>query len=201
MKVDKMYGLLLHWVPWIYNRILYGSDKGYRVITNIYRTAIIPIEYYFVQHSRVPISSSSFSLDSIPEKHYKWTATLGPARFIHQKEPTASIFLKNCSWLGLSITLPETGTLDLSDWISDVKYAGPQEPTPLEIFTLWCIDTGKPYFLYVNETTQVDLIDELGEIVVRRLIAEPPSLEQNAGQVTGSYTDRSLDSLFSPSGC
>lgn len=201
MKVDKMYGLLLHWVPWIYNRILYGSDKGYRVITNIYRTAIVPIEYYFVQDSRVPISSSSFSLDSIPEKHYKWTATLGPARFIHQKEPTASIFLKNCSWLGLSITLPETGTLDLSDWISEVKYAGPQEPTPLELFTLWCIDTGKPYFLYVNETTKVDLMDELGEIVVRRLIAEPPSLEQNAGQVTGSYTDRSLDSLFSPSGC
>ena len=201
MKVDKMYGLLLHWVPWIYNRILYGSDKGYRVITNIYRTAMTPVEYYFVQHSRVPISSSSFSLDSIPEKHYKWTATLGPARFIHQKEPTASIFLKNWSWLGLSITLPETGTLDLSDWISDIKYSGPQEPTPLEMFTLWCIDTGKPYFLYVNETTQVDLIDELGEIVVRRLIAEPPSLEQNAGQVTGSYTDRSLDSLFSPSGC
>jgi len=201
MKVDKMYGLLLHWVPWIYNRILYGSDKGYRVITNIYRTAMTPVEYYFVQHSRVPISSSSFSLDSIPEKHYKWTATLGPARFIHQKEPTASIFLKNCSWLGLSITLAETGTLDLSDWISDIKYSGPQEPTPLEMFTLWCIDTGKPYFLYVNETTQVDLIDELGEIVVRRLIAEPPSLEQNAGQVTGSYTDRSLDTLFSSSGC
>lgn len=201
MKVDKMYGLLLHWVPWIYNRILYGSDKGYRVITNMYRTAMTPIEYYFVQDSRVPISSSSFSLDSIPEKHYKWTATLGPARFIHQKEPTASIFLKHCSWLGLSITLPETGTLDLSDWISDIKYSGPQEPTPLEMFTLWCIDTGKPYFLYVNETTQVDLIDELGEIVVRRLIAEAPSLEQNAGQVTGSYTDRSLDSLFSPSGC
>jgi len=147
MKVDKMYGLLLHWVPWIYNRILYGSDKGYRVITNIYRTAMTPVEYYFVQHSRVPISSSSFSLDSIPEKHYKWTATLGPARFIHQKEPTASIFLKNCSWLGLSITLAETGTLDLSDWISDIKYSGPQEPTPLEMFTLWCIDTGKPYFL------------------------------------------------------
>jgi len=201
MKVDKMYGLLLHWVPWIYNHILYGSDKGYRVITNMYRTAMTPIEYYFVQDSRVPISSSSFSLDSIPEKHYKWTATLGPARFIHQKEPTASIFLKHCSWLGLSITLPETGTLDLSDWISDIKYSGPQEPTPLEMFTLWCIDTGKPYFLYVNETTQVDLIDELGEIVVRRLIAEAPSLEQNAGQVTGSYTDRSLDSLFSPSGC
>jgi hypothetical protein len=201
MKVDKMYGLLLNWVPWIYNRILYGSDKGYRVITNIYRTATTPIEYYFVLHSRIPISSSSFSFDSIPEEHYKWTATLGPARFIDQKNPTASIALKNCSWLGLSITLPETGTLDLSDWISDIKYSGLQEPTPLELFTLWCIDTGKPYFLYVNETTKVDLMDQMGDIIVRRLIAESSSLQQNASQATGSFTDRSLDTLFSPSGC
>jgi hypothetical protein len=198
MKVDKMYSLLLNWVPWIYNRILYGSDKGYRTLTTIYRTATMPVEYYFVLNSTVPLSSQTFLLDSIPEGNYKWTATLGPARFINENEPTA---LKNISWLGLSITLPEIGTLDLSDWISEVKYSGVQEPTPLQLFTLWCIDTGKPYFLHVNETTKVDLLDEMGDIVVRRLIAEPPSLQQNANQVIGSYTDRPLDTLFSPSGC
>jgi hypothetical protein len=198
MKVDKMYGLLLNWVPWIYNRILYGSNKGYRTLTTIYRTATIPIEYYFVLNSTVPLSSQTFLLDSIPQENYRWTATLGPARFINENEPTA---LKNISWLGLSMTLPEIGTLDLSDWISEVKYSGVQEPTPLQLFTLWCIDTGKPYFLQVNETTKVDLLDEMGDIIVRRLIAEPPSLQQNANQVIGSYTDRPLDTLFSPSGC
>lgn len=193
-----MYGLLLNWVPWIYNRILYGSNKGYRTLTTIYRTATIPIEYYFVLNSTVPLSSQTFLLDSIPQENYRWTATLGPARFINENEPTA---LKNISWLGLSMTLPEIGTLDLSDWISEVKYSGVQEPTPLQLFTLWCIDTGKPYFLQVNETTKVDLLDEMGDIIVRRLIAEPPSLQQNANQVIGSYTDRPLDTLFSPSGC
>jgi len=198
MKVDKMYGLLLNWVPWIYNRILYGSNKGYRTLTTIYRTATIPIEYYFVLNSTVPLSSQTFLLDSIPQENYRWTATLGPARFINENEPTA---LKNISWLGLSMTLPEIGTLDLSDWISEVKYSGVQEPTPLQLFTLWCIDTGNPYFLHVNETTKVDLLDGMGDIIVRRLIAEPPSLQQNANQVIGSYTDRPLDTLFSPSGC
>ena len=198
MKVDKMYSLLLNWVPWIYNRILYGSDKGYRTLTTIYRTATMPVEYYFVLNLSVPLSSQTFLLHSIPREQYRWTAMLGPVRFINQNSPTA---LKNISWLGLSIMLPETGTLDLSDWISEVKYSGVQEPTPLELFTLWCIDTGKPYFLHVNESTPVDLLDEMGDIIVRRLIAEPSSLEQNANQPIGPYTDRSLDTLFSPSGC
>ena len=191
-----MYSFLLNWGPWIFNRIISGSDQGIRLITNVYREVTVVKEYYFVEGTAL-------------QTKLKWKTTLGPTRFI-SNEPTATTIFKHLAYLGFTVEVPTIGHVDLSDWISDVKYiAIANKPTLLELFTLWCIDTGNPYFLYIDETTTVQLIDETGELIVQPLMnkrhsgpnADSTSLEQNGSQAIGFDTNRSLDTLFSPGGC
>ena len=204
-----MYSFLLNWGPWIFNRIMYGSDQSIRLITNVYREVTVTKEYYFVEGLLFPLASSTFPMSPFLQSKLKWKVTLGPARFT-SNEPTATTLFKNISYLGFTLDIPTVGQVDLSDWISEVKYISVStKPTPLELFVLWCIDTGNPYFLYIDETTRVQLIDEMGELITRPLIprkdsgpnADSTSLEQNGSQAIGFYTDRTLDTLFSPSGC
>jgi len=204
-----MYSFLLNWGPWIFNRIMYGSDQGIRLITNVYREVTVVKEYYFVDGLLFPLASSTFPMSLCLQSKLKWKATLGPARFI-SNEPTATTLFKNISYLGFTVDVPAIGHIDLSDWISEVKYISVStKPTPLELFVLWCIDTGNPYFLHIDETTIVQLINEMGELVEQSLMngkhsgpnADSTSLEQNGSQTLRFDTDRSLDTLFSPSGC
>jgi hypothetical protein len=204
-----MYSFLLNWGPWIFNRIIYGSDQGIRLITNVYREVTVIKEYYFIKGFLFPLHSSMFPMSPFLQTKLKWKATLGPARFV-SNEPTATTLFKNISYLGFTVDVPTVGHLDLSDWISEVKYVSVStKPTPLELFVLWCIDTGNPYFLHIDETTSVQLIDEMGELVLQPLMngrhsgpnADSTSLEQNGSQTLRFDTDRSLDTLFSPSGC
>lgn len=204
-----MYSFLLNWGPWIFNRIISGSDQGIRLITNVYREVTVIKEYYFVEGLLFPLHSSMFPMSTALQTKLKWKTTLGPTRFI-SNEPTATTIFKHLAYLGFTVEVPTIGHVDLSDWISDVKYiAIANKPTLLELFTLWCIDTGNPYFLYIDETTTVQLIDETGELIVQPLMnkrhsgpnADSTSLEQNGSQAIGFDTNRPLDTLFSPGGC
>jgi hypothetical protein len=56
----------------------------------------------------------------------------------------------------------------LTDWINDVRWSGLVQPTPLEIFTLWCCETGSPYFFDLDNAI-VELVTEDGSVIKRGL--------------------------------
>lgn len=88
-----------------------------------------------------------------------------PARFIDPNaEPDAKA--KHLSYLGFVIKIDEK-EIDLSNWINDVMYTGPDEPSVGEIFALWCCETGESYF-HCLDSIQVEYITELGDVVRKR---------------------------------
>jgi hypothetical protein len=103
---------------------------------------------------------------------------VSPPIFYKEPNSTANISVKrHVSWLGYVIKIPSIGTIDLSDWVSEVEWSGDVEPTPLDLFMLWCCYSGNPYFLLLNNTLEVELIDMRGELIIKRLNDSTPSIQ------------------------
>ena len=155
-------GLLIEWIPWIFNKTVQVLEFSKRVAIAAYTEATIEKEWLLLHSIQIPVSSMAFP--SVPSEQILWRIKSNPTRFIDSSDTNE---FKHIPYLGISVILSGQ-TIDLTDWIEDVKWSGSIPPTPKELFTIWCCETGSPYF-HLIPIAEVEIITEDGDIVKKFL--------------------------------
>jgi hypothetical protein len=194
---------LLNWGPWVYLKGLEIMETSNNVMRAVNHELYNAKEWIFIAGSSLPISTELFESSQVPERYIRWKATLDPPTF---KDPrVTNSEMKHLSYLGFSVIDPgsETSTpIDLSDWINDVKWSGQIQPSPTEIFSLWCCKNRSPLAHY-NTGLTVEIITDAGDIIKRGLNDTPHNTiydGNNAPNFDGQDTQRFLDLVLSSSG-
>jgi hypothetical protein len=55
-------------------------------------------------------------------------------------------------------------SVDLTEWINEVKWSGQVAPSPKQLFTIWCCETGSPY-LHLMPIAEYTIITENGDTI------------------------------------
>lgn len=150
---------LLEWLPWAFNMTMTTYDLSKRMAFAAYTEAVVEKEWLFLNSVSVPVSSMIFP--SVPDDLVKWRVQQYPTRFIGTQ---LNQEFRHISYLGLSVHFPDGTTCDLTDWINDVKWSGLNQPTAVELFTMWCCEMGKPYFHLISDA-RFECITENGDII------------------------------------
>lgn len=148
--------LLWSWLPWIMNKtndIISITQRIYRVA---YNEIMVKKEWIFIKNNVTPVFSEYF--EPIIDDYILWRCTIHPTIFV---EPRTLQTKKHLSYLAFTVFTPEK-SIDLSNWVNEVKWQGTYEPTIKEIFILWCCEKGKSYFHCLNEVV-VEVITEMGD--------------------------------------
>ena len=155
--------LIFNWGPWIYNKVVDTFKRVEQTSKIIYCEFVFKKEWIFFKNNLIPVSSNSFE---IPEdSNIKWRCELNPPKFI---EPGSDKKEKHLSYLGFNVIVPGKDNIDLTDWISDIKYIGSKEPTVGEIFALWCCENCTSQF-HLFDLAYVECITELGDTIKKAL--------------------------------
>lgn len=188
--------LLYTYVPWLYNKAYEWLALGKRAALAAYTEVTVAKEWLFLKNVSIPISTLNFSSE-VPDDLIQWRCTAEPPRF--QKGTGA---LKHLEYLSFIVRIGEN-IYDLTDWINDVKWSGHTEPTPCEIFLLWCCVTGQPHFVGLDEAT-VSFMDELGEETTEELKTTAHHTSNGIphlhAEADGFNSDRFMDTVLSSSG-
>ena len=189
------------WMPWLYNRGIYISDfilNKFKAIQNALR---YQNEWVFLLNQSIPISKQLFNVSPIKPIKIKWNATTNPPRFNGETFLTRPLEWRHISYLSFTVTLSDRSFYDLTDWINEVKWSGIVQPTPLEIFTLWCCETGSPHCFELDNAT-VELITDDGNVVKRGLneFARTNIYEDGFSEDNRQDPNRVMDIVLSSSG-
>jgi len=149
---------LLEWVPWIFNKTSDALEFTTRVAVAAYREAVQEKEWLILHAVQIPVSSMVFP--SVPSDQIKWRVQLNPTRFTDFSDTNE---FKHISYLGMTVHLSGQ-TVDLTEWLNEVKWSGNTAPSPKELFTIWCCETGSQYF-HLMPIAQVEIITEDGDAV------------------------------------
>lgn len=165
-----MEGFAWAWLPWLYNRGIYISDLIVNKLKTIQNALKYQNEWIFLVHKSTPISKQFFNISDINPLKIKWNASTNPPRFNGTAFPTstAQVQWKHLSYLSFTVSLLDRSFHDLTDWINEVRWTGLIQPTPLEIFTLWCCETGSPLCFDLDGAT-VELVTDDGTVEKRGL--------------------------------
>jgi hypothetical protein len=202
---------LWQWVPWLYNSGMSILDTLQLIYISLYKELTVKKEWAILKDTKVPLSSQQFSLNDISDNTIRWRATINPPVFIDPRAKYKNP--KHISYLGFSVNIPGLDPIDISDWINEVKWIGIKEPTPLDIFTLWCCKTSNPLF-HILDYAVVEIITEMGDTVKKGLneFVNTTVQENDRGtEIRGTEADtttvnredpnRVLDAVLSSSGC
>ena len=159
--------LLWNWGPWLYNQYVMRIEYYYTIYCAIYAALYSKKEWIFLKNNATPIPTQIFDTSNIPETKIKWVTTINPPSFA---DPTYKNTLehKHVSYLGFIVHTSGGMTTDISHWINDVKWTGYSQPSPSEIFTLWCCEHGSS-LCYEADDIVIEVITEDGETVKKGL--------------------------------
>ena len=155
-------------MPWLYNRGIYITDFVVNKFKAIEKALRFQNEWIFLLHNSTPVSKQLYNISDINQLKIKWHATTNPPRFTGATFLTMPLQWKHLSYLSFTVTLADLSFHDLTFWINDVRWTGVLEPTPLEIFTLWCCETGSPHCFDLDNAT-VEVITDDGNVLKRGL--------------------------------
>jgi len=192
-------GLLWNWLPWIFNQVTWAADVSKRVAVAAYTEAAISKEWVFLHAMDIPICSKTFK--NIPTDQIRWRAQTNPPKFVNPSSTETT--LKHVSYLALSIFIPGQDTIELTDWINEVKWQGIIQPSVIDLFILWCYETGSPH-LHLIKAATAEIITADGTTIRKGLNESARSLiSQNGSEHQGQGFDsnRLMDALLSSSGC
>ena len=200
---------LWEWVPWLYNSGMSIFDAMHLFYVSLYKELTIKKEWALLKDNRIPLSSQQFTLKDISDNNIRWRATVDPPVFIDPRNKYRDP--RHISHLGFLVRIPGLDPIDISDWINEIKWIGTKEPTPLDIFTLWCCKTSNPLF-HILEYAVVEIITETGDTIKKGLNEFANTTLQENGRGTdtrGTEEDftnredpnRALDAVLSSSGC
>jgi len=156
------------WLPWLYNRCVYVTNFVINKMKAIQNTLLYQNEWIFLVNKSIPISKQLFNISNINPLKIKWNASTNPPRFTGVSFLTNQLQWKHISYLSFIVTLSDGSFHDLTDWINDVKWSGFIQPTPLEIFTLWCCETSSPYYFDLDNAI-VELVTDDGSVIKKGL--------------------------------
>lgn len=187
------------WVPWLYNKGIYITDLTLKKLKSLYNALSYDSEWIFLINKPTPISKQLFDISDINPIKIKWNASTNPPKF-----RDTSINLqqwKHISYLSFTVTLSDKSSHDLTNWINDVKWIGISEPTPLEIFTLWCCEVGSPYYFDLDGAS-LEVMTGDGDIVKRGLNEFTRTIiyEDGFSEDNRQDSNRFMDTLLSSSG-
>jgi len=187
------------YVPFLYNKfseVIETTNYLYATLTNRINGRNI---WIFINNTHVPIPKEMFDTTNIKEYNIRWNATTNPPTFTDPIDH--KLEYKHIAYLGLSVSMPGSETMDLTDWLNELKWSGPEQPKPHEIFTLWCCEKGSPLFYDLTLAT-VEIITEDGDVIKRGLneFTHTSVYEHGRSTVNGCDTDRLLDVVLSSSG-
>jgi len=198
--LEKLEELAWIWLPWCYNKLLYFADQTTKIIGVVYRELNYKKEWVFLKNSVMPIPKELFDTSKIELTNIKWTANTNPPKF---RDNTFTLeYWKHLTYLSFTVTLSDRSFFDLTDWINEVKWCGILQPTPLEIFTLWCCETGSPHYFNTDGAT-VEIITDDGNVVKRGLNEfTHTNVYEDGGddQTNRQDPNRILDTVLSSSG-
>ena len=158
-----------NWAPWFYNQYTSTVDKCLSIYNVIHRELFSTKGVILLKNHHIPLSQEYCTSELIPKAEIRWQATLDPPR-IHDPRITNPVF-KHIPYLGFIVTVNapfSSEPIDLSDWINSLLWSGVKEPTPLDIFALWCCKTGS-HLIYFPSSIVIELVTEDGETVKRGL--------------------------------
>jgi hypothetical protein len=189
------------WLPWLYNRGIYISDLLVNKLIAIQKAFKYQNEWIFLVHKSTPISKQLFNVSDINPIKIKWNASTNPPRFNGAALPTGQPQWKHLSYLSFTVSLLDRSFHDLTDWINEVRWTGLIQPTPLEIFTLWCCETGSPECFDLDAAI-VELVTDDGNVVKRGLneFARTNIYEDGFSEDNRQDPNRIMDTLLSSSG-
>jgi hypothetical protein len=189
------------WIPWLYNRGIYITDVVVNKLNAIYNILKFQNEWLFLMHNSAPVSKQLYNTSAINPLKIKWYTSTNPPRFTSSSVLRTQLQWKHISYLSFTVTLSDKSSHDLTDWINDVRWAGLLQPTPLEIFTLWCCETGLPYYFDLDNAT-VELVTDDGNVVKRGLneFTQTNIYGDGPSEVNRQDPNRIMDTLLSSSG-
>jgi len=189
------------WLPWLYNRGVYISDLVVNKLKAIQNAFKYQNEWIFLVNKSTPISKQLFNVSDINPMKIKWNASTNPPRFTPSTILIRPLEWKHISYLSFTVTLSDRSFHDLTDWINDVKWSGLVQPTPLEIFTLWCCETASPQCFDLDGAT-VELVTDDGSLEKRGLneFARTNIYEDGFSEDNRQDPNRIMDTLLSSSG-
>lgn len=158
-------GLFYNWIPWIYNRTASSLESVHRVILAIYFELTVRKEWLLLKNTSVPIYSLVFP--TIHESTIRWRCETNPPRFTDTSDTSSEE--RHISYLGFSVNIPGYDTIDLTNWINTVRWSGPEEPSLLDLFTIWCCESGNSQFHALSDIS-VTVITETADTVTRGLM-------------------------------
>lgn len=198
-----MEGFAWAWLPWLYNRGIYISDLIVNKLKTIQNALKYQNEWIFLVHKSTPISKQFFNISDINPLKIKWNASTNPPRFNGTAFPTSTVQVqwKHLSYLSFTVSLLDRSFHDLTDWINEVRWTGLIQPTPLEIFTLWCCETGSPLCFDLDGAT-VELVTDDGTVEKRGLneFARTSVYEDGFSEDNRQDPIRIMDTVLSSSG-
>jgi hypothetical protein len=158
--------LFWNWGPWLYNKYIMNLEYYYTIYCAIYAALYSKKEWIFLKNNASPIPTQIFDTSKIPETKIKWITTINPPSFV---DPTYkdNVEHKHVSYLGF-IVHTSGSTTDITAWINDIKWTSHKEPSPSEIFTLWCCEHGSS-LCYEADDIVIEVITEDGETIKKGL--------------------------------
>jgi hypothetical protein len=163
---QELQSLAWVWLPWLYNKSVYITEQVSKMFSIVYRELNYTKEWVFLTNTTVPIPKGLFDTSNIDQYKIKWTANTNPPRF---RNSTFTLeHWRHLTYLSFTVTLSDKTFIDITDWINEVKWCGLVQPTPLEIFSLWCCESGTPYCFDIDGAL-VEIVNDEGEEIKRGL--------------------------------
>ena len=166
--LSKLREILWEWGPWVYNKSMNILDIVPTIYRAVYKELYGTKGWLFLKDSKIPISEEMFETNEIQPHHIKWITTTEPPTFRNPKSPDSEETYKHISYLGFSIIIPGVKTIDLTDWINEIKWSGVVQPSPSEIFSLWCCKH-KSHLMFSSNSLIVEIITDNGDVIKRGL--------------------------------
>lgn len=196
-------GILWSWLPYIYNKTTDSFNLIKRIVTAAYNEVVIDKEWIILKNNNIPIYSVLFP--NTPTASIKWSCQINPPIFT---DPNCLVSnSRHISYLGFVVNISGYDPIDITEWINTVQWNGNLEPSLLDIFTLWCCETGNSYF-HLAPIVSVDLITELGDSITKGLndsatytSSRDGNIRHNENNSLGSDPIRVMDTILSSGGC
>ena len=199
--IDMLRELVWKWGPWIFNKYVEILQLGSKVYKSVQKGLYETEHWIFINESHIPIPEELFDTNHIEIDNIKWRATVEPPIFTDPRgDPTDK--LKHISYLGFSINIPGNKIIELSDWINEIKWSGITEPSPQDIFSLWCCKNREPLLFY-RKNLMIEIISEKGDIIKKGLNEfTHTNIYENDGdtKINGPNPNWHMDIVLSSSG-
>ena len=197
--------LVYTWAPWIFNGLSECLTRANRIATVVYREVQNKNTWIFLHEQTVTLSTQSFLDSGIPDESIRWRCSFASGKPTFTSVYTASTGVKyeHLPYLAITVSMNSVETFDISEWMNDVQWNGPVEPTLKDIVTLWSCQKGICLFHHYK-SIRITAITSAGDCVEKGLNESPPTNtyerdNRNSG-ADGQDPNRIMDIVLSSSG-